>query len=322
MKQNPPFYFQRFIKRAILGAWHNILRNKLLSLATIFIISLMLFVFNLVLALSFVSDSVIENVGKKLDIGIELNEGIDEQSIQAFLNNLKDNPKIKDIVYVSKEEAFEKFGQKYPNIITFLERNHLSNPLPDTVRLVTQDLKDNNDIISLLEGPEFSQVVNQESLMKNQDQKQRNEKILAITTSIKNTSIWLIIIFALVGVMIIFNSININIHTHEREIQIMKLVGAKYSFIRSGFILEGVAFALSALLISLAISRLVLAYLAKNLVGIITNETLMAGLNAILVHFQDNFWLTLGWQLLIALMAGILSSYLAIELYLRKEHSF
>ena len=102
----------------------------------------------------------------------------------------------------------------------------------------------------------------------------------------------------------------------------MKLVGAKHSFIRAGFILEGIAFAVVALLISLVFSRIILAYLASNLVSVISNDTLMGGLNAILVHFEDNFWYTLGWQLLLTIAAGLISSYMAIELYLRKKTSF
>ena len=99
----------------------------------------------------------------------------------------------------------------------------------------------------------------------------------------------------------------------------MKLVGAKHSFIRSGFIFEGILMAVIALLISLFFSRLIMAYLVGNLVGVITNETLMAGLNSILLHFEDRFWLTLSWQLLATIAAGVVSSYLAIELYLTSD---
>lgn len=311
-----------WIKRASKNAWHNLLRNKLLSVATILIIALMLFVFNLILALSYASDSVITNVGEKLDISIEMQSGTETYQIQSFVKTLERNPDIKDVVYISKTEALGKFGSKYPNIISFLDHHKLENPLPDVVRIVTADVSRNNAVIDFLEGSQFSSLINQEKLMTNFEQKDRNEKILNITRSIKRISFWLILIFAIVGLMIIFNSININIHTHSKEIHIMQLVGAKHGFIRSGFILEGIAFAVVALVISLLFSRVILAYLTRNLVGVISNETLMAGLNSILVHFEDRFFLTFSWQLLATVIAGVISSYLAIELYLRKQSSF
>lgn len=311
-----------FLKRASLGAWQNFLRNKLLNGATILIIALMLFVFNLVLALSFASDSIIETVGEKLDISIEMKAGVENYSIQSFIQTLERNPLVKETVFISQEEALGKFGSKYPNVISFLEYNKLSNPLPNVVRVVSQGVDSNNELINFLERPQFAELINQEKLITNLDQKERNAKILSITRSIQRVSFWLILIFALVGLMIIFNSININVHTQKDEVNIMKLVGAKYNFIRSGYMIEGVILAVSALFISLLFARLILAYLARNLAGVITNETLISGLNAILVHFQDRFWLTFGWQLLLTIAAGLVSSYLAIELYLRKEHSF
>ncbi len=322
MADRPSSLQWNFARRVMKNAWHNLMRNKLLTVATVFIIALMLFVFNLVLALSLASDSVIEAVGKKFDISIEINEGVENYTVQSFIQTLSENPQIKEVIFVGKDEALKDFSSKYPNVTAFLDYNDLENPLPDVVRLVTDTVESNNEVIQFLESAQFSSIVNQDELIQNFDQKERNEKILAITQSIKRVSFWLIIIFAIVGVMIIFNSININIHSHEKEIQIMKLVGAKYGFIRGGYVLEGLFFAILALLISLLFSRLVLAYLAQNLVTIVTNETLVAGLNAILIHFQDNFWLTLGWQFLLVMAAGLVSSYLAIELYLRKQQAF
>ncbi|MBU0706597.1 permease-like cell division protein FtsX [Patescibacteria group bacterium] len=322
MRENPLTLQVIWVKRAMKNAWHSILRNKILSLATILIIALMLFVFNLVLAMRYASDSVIANVGEKLDISVEIQSGVENYSIQVFVKTMKEHINVKEVVYISKGEAMAKFGSKYPNVISFLDHYNLENPLPDTVRIITTDVADNNLVIEFLERPQFAGIVNQEKLMKNVEQKDRNAKILGITRSIQRLSWWLIVIFAAVGLMIIFNSININIHNHEKEINVMKLVGAKYNFIRSGFLFEGVGFAISALVISLIFSRLILAYLARNLAGVISNETLMAGMNSILLHFEDNFWVTFGWQLLAVIAAGLLSSYLAIELYLRKHHAF
>jgi cell division transport system permease protein len=311
-----------WLKRALINAWHDLMRNKLFSAATVLIIALIIFVLNLILALNFAAGSVIMDVGEKLDISVEMNPGIEDYSIQAFVGTLRSKPEIREVIYISKEDALARFGAKYPDIILFLQHHALDNPLPNTVRIVNNDVADNNAIISYLEEPQFSYLINQEKLKQNLEQKSRNEKILDITHFIQKTGFWLNMIFALVALMIIFNSININIHTHEKEVNIMKLVGAKYNFIRAGFIFEGVFFAILAILISVIFSRLVLGYLAKNLVGIITNEALLAGLNSILLHFQDRFWLTLGWQIFAATAAGIISSYAAIELYLRKNHSF
>ena len=102
----------------------------------------------------------------------------------------------------------------------------------------------------------------------------------------------------------------------------MRLVGAKTSFIRGGYLFEGLLFAVFALVLSMILSRITLLYLSKNLIGVISNESLLVGLDAILLHFEDHFWLTFGWQLFGVILVGLFSSFLAIELYLRKRFSF
>ncbi len=295
------------------------MRNKLLSAGTILIIALMLFVFNLILALNLAAESVIGSVGSKVDIVVEIKEGVEDYSIQAFLETLRTRKEIKEIIYIRKEEALQSFGSKYPNIISFLEHYQLKNPLPNSVRLVTRSIAENSGLIEHLESPQFAPIINQEKLASNLEQKSRNEKIVNVTRFISRASFWLNLVFALVSLMILFNSLSINITHHRDEIQIMKLVGAQYSFIRTGFILEGAMLGLGAFLLSILFSQIMLSHLAKKIISVLSNEAILAGMNAILLNFEDRFWLTFSWQLAFILAASGLSSYLAIELYLRKN---
>ncbi|MBN2096511.1 hypothetical protein JW752_03905 [Candidatus Peregrinibacteria bacterium] len=308
--------------RMLKNGWHNLMRNKLLTVATTLIIALMFFVFNLILALSYASDSVIQAVGKKVDIRVEILPGVENYSIQTLVNRLRQSPDVSDVIYISKAEALQSFGQKYPNVIAFLERNSLQNPLPDVVRIVGRDVGANDRIIAFLENNEFSRIVNQEKVKSDTEQKSRNEKILNITQFIRGIGFWLNLIFAVVAVLIILNSINLSIHTHRHEINIMRLVGANTGYIRGGFLFEGVMYAVFALLLSTILSQLTLLYLSKNLLGVISNESLLVGLDAILLHFEDNFWFTFGWQFVGVVLVGLVSSFMAIELYLRKRFSF
>jgi len=311
-------WFQRVIK----NGWHNLMRNKVLTIATTLIIALMFFVFNLILALSLASDSVILSVGRKVDIRVEILPGVENYTSQTLVNKLKSLPDVSEVYFISKEEALRNFGSKYPNVISFLNNNKLENPLPDVIRIVGKDVSANNLIISYLEDAQFSRIINQQNLSNDVEQKNRNEKILNITQFIKGVGLWLNIVFAVVAILIIFNSININIHTHRNEINIMQLVGANKNFIRGGYLFEGLMYAVFALILSMIFARLTLIYLSKNLIGIISNENLLVGLDAILLHFEDHFWITFAWQFFGAILAGLVSSFLAIELYLRKRFSF
>lgn len=311
-----------WLERVLKNGWHNLMRNKLLTIATTLIIALMFFVFNIILAFSLASDSVILSVGRKIDIRVEVLPEAENYSVQTLINEIKELPEVSNVVYTDKETALTQFGKKYPNVITFLENNQLSNPLPSTIRVVSTTVSGNEKIVSFLKGSQFSRIINQEKLENDSEQKERHEKILNITQFIKRIGVWLNITFAIVAILIIFNSININIHTHQNEINIMRLVGANPNFIRGGYLFEGIIYGVSALLLSLIFSRITLLYLSQNLIEIIQNESLLVGIDSILLHFGDHFWITFSWQLFGAIIAGLISSFLAIELYLRKRFSF
>ncbi|MBI5422241.1 FtsX-like permease family protein [Candidatus Peregrinibacteria bacterium] len=311
-----------WFRRVAKNGWNNLMRNKVLTIATTLIIALMFFVFNLVLALTYASDSVLQSLGKKVDIRVETLSSAESYSIQTLVNRLKELPEVDQVIFISKEEALKNFGDKYPNVISFLDRNNLKNPLPNVLRVVGTDVSANGAIVQFLELPEFAQVVNQDKLKNDLDQKSRNEKILNITQFIKEVGFWLNLVFALVSLLIIFNSININIHTHRFEINIMRLVGAKTNFIRGGFLFEGMLYALLAFALSLVFSEITLLYLSKNLISVISNENLLIGLDSILLHFEDQFWFTFLWQFFGVMSVGVMSSFMATELYFRKRFSF
>ena len=311
-----------WLNRVLSNTWQNIMRNKVLSIATILIISLMFFVFNLILALSYASDSVILAIGKKVDIRVEILDYVEQYKIYNFVNTIKKLDSVEDVIFVSKEEALENFNTKYPSLISFLKKNQLENPLPNVVRIIASSIKYNDAIINELESSDYSRIINQDKLREDLEQKSRNEKILNITNFIKRIGMWLNLIFAIVAILIIFNSINLSIHSHRHEINIMRLVGAKQNFIRGGYIFEGIFYAFVALLFSLLLSRLTLMHLSNNLMHIISNENLLIGLNAISLHFDYNFSLTILWQLFAAILIGLSSSFLAIEIYLKRKYSF
>ena len=60
----------------------------------------------------------------------------------------------------------------------------------------------------------------------------------------------MVLVFAAVSVLIIFNTIRITIYIHKSEIEVMRLVGASNTFIRLPFLFEGVIYGLVSSIIA------------------------------------------------------------------------
>ena len=113
--------------------------------------------------------------------------------------------------------------------------------------------------------------------------------------------------FVVGGTLIILNALQMTIFTRKKEISIMKLVGAPYSFIRMPFIIESIIYGLLAVVVSF----LMLYVLSKNL-----NIEGSSFSN----HYSNINYISIFLiELILTISLSVLSSIIAIHDYLQKN---
>ncbi|MDO4622472.1 MAG: permease-like cell division protein FtsX [Eubacteriales bacterium] len=229
----------------------NISRNKMFSLASIATMAACIFIFGLffsfILNLSYVMRNVETNVG----ITVFFTEGVDQASIDKVGSQIVANTEmVKEVRYVSADEAWESFSQKY------FEGNEKA----------AQGWKDNNDN-PLANSAHFevypnsieqqSQLVEFISAIPNVRQVNQSQQASTTLSSVNRlfTTIAVIIILILlvVSAFLINNTVSVGINVRRDEIAIMKLIGATNAFVRLPFILEGILIGLIGAAIPLVI---------------------------------------------------------------------
>ena len=103
--------------------------------------------------------------------------------------------------------------------------------------------------------------------------------------------------------MIIANAIHITIFSRKKEIEIMRLVGASFNFIKSPFLIEGAFYGLCSVLISL-----LLLLLFVNNIELTENN---------LLSIQIPYFRLLSLQIIVSIFLGMGSSWLATHYYLK-----
>jgi cell division transport system permease protein len=145
-------------------------------------------------------------------------------------------PHVKNVQFVSKEQAFAQQSKQNPEAYALVG----FNPLPDTFR-VTPDKADNaNLLLSELTrgGPSGTPVDPAIDQVKNR--KDQTTKILSATKLVKLTMGFLAVLLVIASVLLISNTIRLSLFARRREVEVMKLVGATDWFIRWPFVIEGV----------------------------------------------------------------------------------
>ena len=162
-----------------------------------------------------------------------------EQSIYGAISSLEG---IQSITFVSKEEAFESYRDSLGSDSSVMD-GMAADFLPASCRIVAKDIRQLQpliDQISTIDGIE--EIVSKRDTIDN---------IISFTSVIRKGCVISTILLTVIAVFIIANTIKLDVHARQKEIHIMKYVGATDWFIRWPFIFEGIIVGIIGALISI-----------------------------------------------------------------------
>lgn len=213
---------------------------------------------------------------------------------------LKDHPQIKQYKLVTKQEAWEAMKAKLKDADDSSEDILSENPLPDAFYIHA-----NSNDPSALESlkKDLEQIPSVEHVLLNSDWAKRLASMLAIA---KKIILFVALLLGIGLVIIIGNTIRMQILTQQDEIEVSYLIGATNSFIRTPFLYAGTLYGLFGGLIGIAIIALSIRQLNSYIASIAN----LYGTDTSLALYDASL---LGVVLLIAVAIGWLGAYLAVN---------
>jgi cell division transport system permease protein len=255
------------LKRSFLLASQNIIRNRYLSIATVSVIGIILFIFNLVISIQTAGEELIEKTSNQFDLIVYLSNETDSFHALNLVSELKEIQGIKQVSYRSKEEALEIMSAQNPQTIALIKENQIPNPFPADIRIITASIEQHSEIIDYLlkNHPEkihpVLNTINQSQQLTKEQNAQNQIMISALSqrlanfiTETRQIIYWTIIIFIFGAFLMISNAVSVSIFSRQKEIEIMELVGASYNTIRLPFIIETMILGLLAVGLSFGLS--------------------------------------------------------------------
>ena len=295
-------------KRIIKTGWKGFLRNIGLGTATIFIMVMVISLATLLFLLNSASDILISDIEKKIDISVYFKEDVLLEDIFAAELEISKIPEVKDVEYVSKEQALERFIERYKDDPAMMEAlTEIGfNPLRASLNIKAWEISQYEQVASFLETGLFKDLIDVDYYQR----KSVIDKVSAMISGVNKIGIFFSIVLGLIAILIAFNAIRIAIYNSSEEISIMRLVGASNWFIRGPFLIQGIVVGFIATLIALLIT-FGLCWGFDSRVGAVAPEISTFSL------FLSNFWALLLIQLATGIGLGIISSTIAIRKYLK-----
>jgi len=233
------------LARAAKFSLQDIIRNVWLSLVTIIILVLAFFSVNLLLSVQVISKAAIDTVRDKIDVSLYLKNDSAESDILALRAQISAMDNVREVIYVSKQQALEDFQTKHQNNPDILEalRELDTNPLSPSLIVRPSDINKYETLITNLNRLS-SPIIESRNF---DDQSLMLQKINSITDRVSQAGFVVSLLFIFITLLVLYNTIRVAIYTHRTEIGIERLVGASDWFIRAPFIISSLIYTLIAL---------------------------------------------------------------------------
>ncbi|MFZ1249099.1 MAG: permease-like cell division protein FtsX [Candidatus Saccharimonadales bacterium] len=302
--------FNRIVRTGVL----YFVRNAWLAIAAmaIMIITLTIILFSIIVNATF--SNTVQQITSKIDISVYLKDSVSPAQAKEFVSNIEALSNVESVQYLDKNAALRAFIQQNARNTQLLSAvNETNNPLPATIKIKPRDLNKIDQIRQYVTEPEW-QKLQSDPVSDNGDRRTTIDKITHATNILRRAGIVAVAVFALISVLIIFNTIQMAIFNRRDELQIMRLLGASTSFIRAPFVVETIIYGV----ISAVVSMLII-----NALFITASSSLQATSFGLLdisysqQFFQAYYWKLLLMQLTLGILIGAASSVIATRRYLK-----
>ena len=212
-------------------AFKNLRLNLLMSVTAVTTTAVCILILGIGLLVDAHVEGIVGNVGQDVTITAFFPEDIDQERIDEVISSVESYPEVNESTYVSKEEALERFRETFadqPDIAGSIS----SDVLPASMEIQLKDSSDSSVVADRLREEGFQD-----------DEIRYPQQTVDRLNQITGYLVWGLrgatALFFVASVLLIFNTIRLSIFARRKEIEVMKLVGASDSFVRTPFVLEG-----------------------------------------------------------------------------------
>lgn len=235
MKLNTLVYYFR-------EAFLSLVRNSWLSLAAVGTVTVSLFILGFSLLVVVNTDRLAGHLESSLEISAFLKSGLKPDEIRELNDRIRFLPGVAQVEFVSKNQALEEMRRNFGSRQDILEGLEQDNPLPDAFRVKTREAEQVVGVArEIASMPGVDDVRYGQGVV---------EKLVAVTRWVRLAGMAAMVLVGAAAVFLISTTIRMSVFARQREIRIMKYLGATNWFVRFPFLLEGMVLGLAGALLA------------------------------------------------------------------------
>ncbi len=296
-------------KRIIRSGFVNFWRNRAVTVASVFVLSVTLFVIGaLQLGAAFLNGTLAD-IKNRVDISVTFKTDVAEESILAMEKSLELLPEVKAVEYSSRDQELENFRTRHQdNALLIQSLDEVGNPFGARISILANEPSQYESVARFLNTQNESVaggIIDQISFKKD-----IIDRLLSVIDTSKKVGLIVSLLLVIMSILVTFNTISLAIYIAREEISVMRLVGASSFYVRGPFMVEGmIAGALSSVI------ALILLYPTAIWIKSVT-AGVYGGIDLV-AHYIQTFPMMFLLLLVSGVVLGLVSSALATGKYLK-----
>lgn len=279
----------------------NLRRSPYQATAAILIMTLTFLVISFFIFLIAGSSQIINYFESKPQVTAFFKDDAKQGDIDSLKGSLMSTDKVSSVKFVSKEDALKIYKEQNKDDPLLLDLV-TADVLPSSFEISAVKLEDLNSISDMLrKSSVVSDVIYQKDVV---------STLTTWTNAVRKIGVALILLLSLVSVFIMATIIGMKISQKKEDIEIMRLVGASAWYVRLPFIAEGVFYGIIGASFGWLMATGVLLWSTPFL------ESFLKGIPVLPASWIGLLSL-LGLEVLLAVILGIISSFMAVLRYLK-----
>ncbi len=287
---------------AFVQARKNIVRNGLMTVASLFTIASCLVILGLFTVITLNVNYISAKIKDQCEIQVFVEQKASDTRVKEVGKQIRALSNVKEAVLFTKEEMLE-----YAEDDIFEGNEEMTlgfdddNPFSDSYKVTLHDISLTSDTVKQIEAfSSIEYIDNKQDLV---------DDVVKISDYVQKFSLIIMALLMVIAIVIISNTIRLTVFNRRKEINIMKYIGATDRFIRTPFIIEGVTIGI----ISAGIAFVLVSWGYLTICGLVEKS----GYDMFMLMDYSSVWLIIAILFVIAgSFIGMFGSIISMRRYL------
>lgn len=299
----------------------NFARNAWLTVAATVVMVITLLIMFATGVVSSVLNETIKIQKSKIDISIYIKSDVSKRELVQLSDKLRKQPNVTEVSYSTSDQEYSKASVQNTEAFQIIAEEETHPNFPAVIHVKLDNMEKKSDLEKFVANDsQFKKAVDpeQSDATETAEREKTINRLTQLVTQASRIGVIVAIVFTIISILIIFNTIRMTIFSRREEISMMKSIGADSFFIRGPFLVEAQMYGILS-----AIIAFMIGYFAQS--GILGGNVQVGHINsqvegvAVTASIIGTWWpLILVAMIVVGVAIGDLSARLALRRYLKR----